>query len=328
MQTRSQSSGVVRGTAASAASSAALRAREQDPARARNQHRKSRGGRRRPRPACIGFGVDQTGYPSLPAAVLEVDVGAQHERGELRDQRLRQLVVNHEQHVVAVRGEAHRRQHASLPVAGGGQHPWMALEAQDVIRKLTLQEGLSIAARDRDDGIGGQLRAARGRHRAIVSQHISPNARQLAVGSHDPFWQNGLAMLRTAERPLSPHLQVYRPMYTMVLSILHRASGLYLAACGFLFVGWMVSAALGPTVYACAVRIFSSLGMRIVLALALAAFWYHLFTGLRHLAWDAGVGFEKRAARRSGRLVVVLAAAAFAATLLLTPAGRFLAGWP
>jgi succinate dehydrogenase cytochrome b556 subunit len=61
-------------------------------------------------------------------------------------------------------------------------------------------------------------------------------------------------------------------------------------------------------------------------ALALGAFWYHLFAGLRHLAWDAGYGFEKRSARRSGAIVVILAAAAFAATLLLSPAGRFLAG--
>jgi succinate dehydrogenase / fumarate reductase cytochrome b subunit len=68
--------------------------------------------------------------------------------------------------------------------------------------------------------------------------------------------------------------------------------------------------------------------MRIALALALAAFWYHLFAGLRHLAWDAGYGFEKKTARRSGAVVVLLAAAAFAATLLLSPAGRFLAGLP
>jgi succinate dehydrogenase / fumarate reductase cytochrome b subunit len=67
--------------------------------------------------------------------------------------------------------------------------------------------------------------------------------------------------------------------------------------------------------------------MRIVLALALAAFWYHLFAGIRHLFWDAGIGFEKKAARGSGYLAVALAAAAFAATLLTSPAGRFLAGW-
>ena len=54
--------------------------------------------------------------------------------------------------------------------------------------------------------------------------------------------------------------------------------------------------------------------MRIVLAIALAAFWYHLFAGIRHLAWDVGMGFEKRVARGSGYLVVALAAAAFAAT--------------
>ena len=135
-------------------------------------------------------------------------------------------------------------------------------------------------------------------------------------------------MPNPAERPLSPHLQVYRPMYTTVLSILHRMGGLYLSACAFLFVGWMLAAALGPEAYACATAFFSSLPLRIVLALALAAFWYHLFAGIRHLAWDAGYGFEKRTARLSGRLVIALAVSAFAATLVLTPAGRFVAGLP
>ena len=117
-------------------------------------------------------------------------------------------------------------------------------------------------------------------------------------------------------------------LYTLVLSGLHRMSGLYLSACGFLFAGWMLAAALGPAAYARASRFFSSLPMRVVLALALAAFWYHLFAGLRHLAWDAGFGFEKRTARRSGRIVFAAAAAAWVATLVVTPAGRFLAGLP
>ena len=148
------------------------------------------------------------------------------------------------------------------------------------------------------------------------------------MGSPDPFWQNGLAMQNPTDRPLSPHLSVYRPMYTMVLSILHRSSGLYLSVCGFLFVGWLLAAALGPEAYACATAFFSSLALRIVLALALAAFWYHLFAGIRHLAWDAGYGFEKRTARLSGRFMVVCAGAALAATLVFTPAGRFIAGLP
>jgi succinate dehydrogenase / fumarate reductase cytochrome b subunit len=130
------------------------------------------------------------------------------------------------------------------------------------------------------------------------------------------------------ERPLSPHLQVYRMMYTMVLSGLHRMSGLYLSACAFLFVGWMLAAALGPAAYGCATRFFAGLPMRIVLALGLAAFWYHLFAGIRHLAWDAGYGFEKRTARRSGFLMFACAFLAFVLTLVLTPAGRFLAGAP
>ncbi len=117
-------------------------------------------------------------------------------------------------------------------------------------------------------------------------------------------------------------------MYTMVLSILHRASGLYLSACSLLFVGWIAAVAAGPAAHAIAGRFFSCLGVRIVLGLALAAFWYHLFAGIRHLAWDTGLGFEKSAARRSAAVVLVLAAGAFAATLFLTPAGRWLAGMP
>jgi succinate dehydrogenase / fumarate reductase cytochrome b subunit len=135
-------------------------------------------------------------------------------------------------------------------------------------------------------------------------------------------------MTQAADRPLSPHLQVYRMMYTMVFSGLHRMSGLYLSACAFLFVGWMLAAALGPEAYGCATRFFSSLAMRIVLALGIAAFWYHLFAGIRHLAWDSGHGFEKRTARLSGYVMFACAFLAFVATLLLTPVGRFLAGAP
>jgi succinate dehydrogenase / fumarate reductase cytochrome b subunit len=131
-----------------------------------------------------------------------------------------------------------------------------------------------------------------------------------------------------ADRPLSPHLQVYRMTYTMVLSGLHRLSGLYLSVCAILFVGWLLAAALGPESYACATAVFASLPMRIVLALGLAAYWYHLFAGIRHLAWDAGYGFEKRTARLSGRILFACAVLAFVLTLVLTPAGRFLAGAP
>jgi len=113
-----------------------------------------------------------------------------------------------------------------------------------------------------------------------------------------------------------------------VLSILHRASGLFLSACSLLFVAWIVAVALGPAAYAKAGYYYSSFALRLMLALALAAFWYHLFAGIRHLAWDMGFGFEKKSARLSAAVVLLCAAGAFAATLFLTPAWRWLAGTP
>ncbi|MBX3704056.1 MAG: succinate dehydrogenase, cytochrome b556 subunit [Steroidobacteraceae bacterium] len=131
-----------------------------------------------------------------------------------------------------------------------------------------------------------------------------------------------------ADRPLSPHLQVYRLALTTVLSGLHRISGLVLTLSAPLLVAWLVAAARGAEAYASVTAILGSRPMRIVLAGLIAAFWYHLFNGLRHLAWDLGVGFELRAARASGAAVILLAAAAFAATLFLTPAWRWLLGQP
>jgi succinate dehydrogenase / fumarate reductase, cytochrome b subunit len=117
-------------------------------------------------------------------------------------------------------------------------------------------------------------------------------------------------------------------MYTMVLSILHRVSGLYLSACSLLFVAWIAAVALGPAAYARAGHFYSSVALRLALTLALAAFWYHLFAGIRHLAWDLGFGFEKSAARLSAAVVLLCAGGAFAATLFLTPAWRWLMGTP
>lgn len=128
------------------------------------------------------------------------------------------------------------------------------------------------------------------------------------------------------ERPLSPHLQVYRLTFTMVLSGLHRISGLALSAGGLLLVGWLVAAALGADAYAAAGRVFGSLPVRLALVGALVAFWYHLFAGFRHLAWDTGRGFDRTVLRKTGAAVVALAA--LASALTLAAAWRFLAGAP
>lgn len=127
------------------------------------------------------------------------------------------------------------------------------------------------------------------------------------------------------DRPLSPHLTIYRLMYTMALSILHRITGVWLATGLCALVYWLMSAAAGEAPYLRAMALLGSAAGRILLLLWLAAFCYHFANGLRHLGWDAGLGLERRAARISGRLVVALALLAFLGTAYLLFCPR--AGW-
>lgn len=110
------------------------------------------------------------------------------------------------------------------------------------------------------------------------------------------------------ERPLSPHLSVYRFMYTMTLSVLHRATGIALSVGLLLLAWWLMAAASGPEAYDRAFACLSSVPARVLLIGWLLSFAYHLCNGLRHLSWDLGLGMERHQARLSGKLVVVAAA--------------------
>lgn len=120
-----------------------------------------------------------------------------------------------------------------------------------------------------------------------------------------------------AERPLSPHVTVYRWAYTMTLSILHRITGiaLFLALIGL--IAWLTAAAMGAGAYACAMTIMGSLPAELLIVLALLALCFHFCNGLRHLAWDMGWGFERAQARRSAVVVIVVSVLAAAAVLYL-----------
>ena len=110
---------------------------------------------------------------------------------------------------------------------------------------------------------------------------------------------------RLAARPLSPHLQVYRPQLTSVLSITHRTTGVALAVGTLLLVWWLLAAATGPEQFAVVQGILgSSIGRLLLLGWSWALF-YHLANGIRHLFWDAGRGLELKTAYRSGWLVVL-----------------------
>ncbi|MDJ0905900.1 MAG: succinate dehydrogenase, cytochrome b556 subunit [Woeseiaceae bacterium] len=113
--------------------------------------------------------------------------------------------------------------------------------------------------------------------------------------------------MSNTERPLSPHLSIYRWPITMTLSILHRGTGLALAVGFLVLAAWLVSAAAGTVEYEEFTALMSSPFGRLLLIGWSFAFFYHLANGIRHLVWDAGHGFEKRQANRSAWLVLSVA---------------------
>lgn len=108
-----------------------------------------------------------------------------------------------------------------------------------------------------------------------------------------------------AARPLSPHLTVYRFAYTMALSILHRITGVALAAGLVLLVCWLQALSSGEAAYAQFTAVAGHGLAQVVLAAWLIAFLYHFANGIRHLCWDAGFGLNKVHARRSALWVVL-----------------------
>ena len=112
-------------------------------------------------------------------------------------------------------------------------------------------------------------------------------------------------------RPLSPHLQVYRPQLTSVLSITHRISGVALGAGALLLTWWLVAAVEGPESFDEVQAVIGSWYGRLLIFGFTLAFFYHLSNGVRHLFWDLGYGLELRSVYRSGWVVMVL-------TLVLT----------
>lgn len=120
-------------------------------------------------------------------------------------------------------------------------------------------------------------------------------------------------------RPLSPHVQIYRPQLTSVLSFTHRVTGVLLAIAIVGLVGWLAAVAAGPETYALVRGLLGGVGGRLLLLLVTFAFFYHLCNGVRHLCWDTGRGFELRQIYASGWAVVVT-------SLVLTAASWIVAG--
>lgn len=126
---------------------------------------------------------------------------------------------------------------------------------------------------------------------------------------------------KLVQRPLSPHLQVYTPQLTSILSIMNRVTGLAVSAGTLLLVWWLVAAASGPGAFE---RVQSFIGSPIGLFMLFgwtASLFYHFFGGLRHLAWDFGYGYDLPQTHASGWAAII---AAVIATVLTWAAGLWM----
>jgi succinate dehydrogenase / fumarate reductase cytochrome b subunit len=112
------------------------------------------------------------------------------------------------------------------------------------------------------------------------------------------------------ERPLSPHLQVWRWHITMATSIAHRVTGVALYVGALIAAAWAITLAQGPDAYATFKHLMGSpLGKLVMFGLTLS-FFYHLANGIRHLVWDTGHGLDVKSANASAVLVFAFTAAA------------------
>lgn len=106
--------------------------------------------------------------------------------------------------------------------------------------------------------------------------------------------------------PLSPHLQIYKKQLTSVLSITHRATGVFLSLGALLLCYWLMAVAAGPDQFAKTSAHIQAWYGQVLLFLFCWSFYYHLCNGIRHLFWDAGLGLELKTTYQSGYAVVVV----------------------
>ena len=128
---------------------------------------------------------------------------------------------------------------------------------------------------------------------------------------------------KLVQRPMSPHLQVYRPQISSILSIMSRVTGIVSTVGTLMLVWWLVAAAAGPHAYGIVQSFLHSPVGLFVLFGWTAALFYHFFAGLRHLAWDMGFGYDLQEMHSSGWAIII-------ATVVFTVAvwviGLFMAG--
>jgi len=113
-----------------------------------------------------------------------------------------------------------------------------------------------------------------------------------------------MADVNRGNRPLSPHLTIYRPQLTSITSILTRITGNALIVSMLLVVWWLLAAATSPEHFAVANGVLTSWFGDLLLFLSLWALWYHTLAGIRHLIWDNAIGLDLPTAEKLGYVVI------------------------
>ena len=129
--------------------------------------------------------------------------------------------------------------------------------------------------------------------------------------------------MASQNRPLSPHLQIYKPQITSILSITHRMTGLVLAFGAFLLAVLLIMATYGPEAFEVAQSSLSSWFGKLILLGLTFSIYFHLANGIRHLGWDFGKGFDLPKVQATGIAVILFAVVL---TLLTWFAGYAIAG--
>ena len=113
-----------------------------------------------------------------------------------------------------------------------------------------------------------------------------------------------MADVNRGNRPLSPHLTIYRPQLTSMTSILTRITGNALLISALLVIWWFLAAATSPEYFAVADGVLTSFFGDLVMTLSLWGLWYHALAGVRHLIWDNGIGLDLETAEKMGWAVI------------------------
>ncbi len=128
---------------------------------------------------------------------------------------------------------------------------------------------------------------------------------------------------KTVRRPLSPHLQIYTPQMTSILSIMNRVTGIAVSVGTLLLVWWLVAAAAGPSAFNTVQGFIASpVGLFVLFGWTVSLF-FHFFNGIRHLAWDAGFGFDLPQTYATGWTVLIATAVS---SVLVWAVGLWLLG--